>query len=333
MIARPEQHCRCAHPADIHHVDWPFVVRYITILLVAGILAASFAADALAQAAPFGVPGPRPAPQPVESGGIGTWLLAQQAEFHRALTRALSAMRSGTGGIFALFGIAFAYGVLHAIGPGHGKAVIASYIVANEQTLKRGIALSFAAAAVQAIVAVVAVAVIILIVGGTARNMEAALLWVERAGFALIAALGGSILWRKLGALFAQAPAHAADCGHDHGPDAATIATRPMRDLVLTAIGAGMRPCTGAIILLVFALTQGLFWAGAISVAVMALGTAIGTSLFAALAVKSKVLALSLASGRAGWGLIAARALEALAGLALLLLGLALLTGTMSGAN
>jgi nickel/cobalt transporter (NicO) family protein len=306
-------------------------VRWAVIIAIACVSAAFLPVEVLAQGAPFGIPGPRPAPQAVEASGIGGWLLAQQAEFHRALTRALSAMRSEPSGILALFGIAFAYGVLHAIGPGHGKAVIASYIVANESTLRRGITLSFAAAFVQALIAVVVVAMIILIVGGTARSMETALLWVERAGFALLAGLGLSILVRKVQAF--KAPAHAADCGHDHGPDAATIATKPMRDLVLTAIGAGLRPCTGAIILLVFALTQGLFWAGALSVGVMAMGTAIGTSLFAALAVKSKVLALRLASGRVGWGRIATLSLEALAGLALLLLGLALLTGTLSGVN
>lgn len=323
------------HPAGLRRnplakADIAFV-RYFTILVAALVCALTFPPDVFAQSAPFGIPGPRPAPQSVEAGGIGTWLLAQQAEFHRALTRALAAMRNEPSGVFALFGIAFAYGVLHAIGPGHGKAVIASYIVANESTLRRGIALSFAAAAVQALVAVVAVAIIILIVGGTARNMEATLLWVERAGFALLAGLGLSILIRKLRAF--NAPAHGPDCGHDHGPDAASIAARPMRDLILTAIGAGMRPCTGAIILLVFALTQGLFWAGAISVGVMAIGTAIGTSLFAVLAVKSKGLALRLASGRAGWGRIATLVVEALAGLALLLLGLALLFGSLGGVN
>jgi ABC-type nickel/cobalt efflux system permease component RcnA len=283
---------------------------------------------ALAQT-PFGVPGPRPAPPAPESAGLGAWLLLQQAEFHRAMTRALGAIRENPLGVFALSGIAFLYGILHAIGPGHGKAVIASYIVANEQTMRRGIALSFAAAAVQALVALVAVAVLILLIGGTARNMEQALFWIERAGFALIAALGMSILWRKGRALIA-APEAGAHCGHDHGVDADVIARASPRDLALTAIGAGLRPCTGAIILLVFALTQGLLWAGAIAVAVMAMGTAIGTSLFAILAVKAKVLALGIAAGRSRWGGRIALLLEALAGATLALLGLLLLTGTIA---
>jgi ABC-type nickel/cobalt efflux system permease component RcnA len=299
--------------------------------------ALGFAAFCLMMAAasaqtPFGVPGPRSAPPTAEASGIGGWLLAQQAEFHRALTRALSAIRQNPSGVFALSGIAFAYGVLHAIGPGHGKAVIASYIVANEQTMRRGIALSFGAAAVQALVALLAVAILILIIGGTARNMENALLWIERAGFALIAALGLSILWRKARALTAPT-ALDSHCGHDHGPDAAVIARASPRDLVLTAIGAGLRPCTGAIILLVFALTQGLFWAGAVAVAVMALGTAIGTSLFAVIAVKAKVFALGLAAGRSRWSGRITLGVEALAGALLAALGVLLLTGTIGMGN
>jgi ABC-type nickel/cobalt efflux system permease component RcnA len=161
-------------------------------------------AAALAQASPFGIPGPRPAEPPAASGGIGTWLLMQQAEFHRALTRALGTLRESQTGIPTLFGIAFAYGVVHAVGPGHGKAVIASYIVANEATLRRGILLSFAAAGVQALVGLAAVGIIILALGGTARNMEGALLWIERIGFLLIALVGLSILWRRLRLMFAS---------------------------------------------------------------------------------------------------------------------------------
>jgi ABC-type nickel/cobalt efflux system permease component RcnA len=99
------------------------------------------------------------------------------------------------------------------------------------------------------------------------------------------------------------------------------------------AIGAGIRPCTGAIILLVFALSKGLFLAGALSVVVMAFGTALGTSLFALLAVKAKLLALNLIS-RSGmrWTRLAL-VLEMLAGLALATLGVLLVWGLVASGS
>lgn len=282
---------------------------------------------ALAQTNPFGPAGGRPPPQ---ANGLGAWLLMQQAEFHRAMTGAMRQVAQSPGAIFSLIGLAFAYGVFHAIGPGHGKAIITSYLIANEAALKRGIALSFGAALTQALVALGVVLIVAVMMGGTARTMDDTVNWIEKIGFAIILAMGLSIVWRKTRALFSTHPATCApDCGHDHGLDAVALTQTRPRDLILTAIGAGIRPCAGAIILLVFALTQKLFWAGAFAVFAMAIGTAIGTSVFALLAVKAKQLALRVASGRATWASRALLAMEALAGLALTLFGLALLIGAM----
>lgn len=292
------------------------------------------ATPALAQA-PFGKapPGTNPfggAPKgtpPAE--GIAAFLLRLQAEFHLALTKAFGAVEQSNAALLTLLGLAFAYGVIHAIGPGHGKAVIAAYLVSSERAAKRGIALSLGAALVQALVAFALVGVVALLMGGTRQDMERTEFYVGQAGYALIALMGFYLVYRKLRALLGAAPAACApDCGHDHGPAPENASTG---QLVLTAIGAGLRPCTGAIILLVFALTKGLYLAGALAVAVMALGTALGTSLFALLALKAKALSLNLLSAQ-GKGLTRlVLALELLAGLALAALGIALFTGAMAG--
>lgn len=289
-------------------------------------------AQALAQTNPFGPPGGRTAtPQP---SGLGTWLLMQQAEFHRAMTGTMRQVTQSPGAIFSLVGLAFTYGVFHAIGPGHGKAVITSYLIANEAALKRGIALSFGAALTQAVVAFGVVLIVAMMMGGTARTMDNTVNWIEKIGFAIILAMGLSIVMRKMRALFSTQPAACAPgCGHDHGFDVVALTQTRPRDLVFTAIGAGIRPCAGAIILLVFALTQKLFWAGAFAVFAMAIGTAIGTSVFALLAVKAKQLALGLASGRTIWASRVLLVFEALAGLALALFGLALLLGAMDSGS
>ena len=296
-----------------------------------GISAAAFAQTR----SPFGA-GPA-APSAEAATGLGAWLLAQQAAFHKALTSAISAIETDPAAFATLLGLAFAYGVLHAIGPGHGKAVIASYLLANERALKRGIGLAFGAAAVQAIIALGIVGVVAGLLGGTARMMNASIGWIEKGGFALIALMGLWLAWRKARLLLAGGTHDPACedplCGHQHGGDPRQLQQASRRDLALIAIGAGIRPCTGAIILLVFALSKGLFLAGALSVVVMAFGTALGTSLFALLAVKAKLLALNLIS-RSGmrWTRLAL-VLEMLAGLALATLGVLLVWGLVASGS
>src|SRR5271165_95746 len=92
-------------------------------------------------------------------GRLGLWLLQEQARFYQALRHAVEAAQSDPKAGLTLAAVAFAYGVFHAAGPGHGKAVIASYMLANERALKRGIVLALLAAMLQAVVAVALVAV------------------------------------------------------------------------------------------------------------------------------------------------------------------------------
>jgi nickel/cobalt exporter len=273
--------------------------------------------------------GPKPGAAMPPPAGITAWLLQQQAQFHLALSKAIGAVESSPSAFVYLLGLAFAYGVIHAVGPGHGKAVIAAYLVSSERAAKRGIALAFGAALVQALIALGLVGVMAVLLGGTGAQMERMAETVAQAGYALIAAMGLYVVWGKSRALLGLAPAACAPgCGHDHGP---VSENAPVSHLMLAAIGAGIRPCTGAIILLVFALSRGLYLAGVAAVAMMALGTAIGTSAFAALALKAKALSLNLISGRGHGFTRFVLALEALAGAALAMLGILLLSGTMAG--
>ena len=121
-------------------------------------------------------------------------------------------------------GLSFAYGIFHAAGPGHGKAVISSYLVANDETWKRGVILSFASALVQALVAVVVVGIAAALLGATAKTMSNAVWWIEIVSYALIAFMGARLLWTKGGAFLSEwallrAPKSvgaAATVAHDH---------------------------------------------------------------------------------------------------------------------
>src|ERR1700739_3758128 len=111
--------------------------------------------DALAQN-PFGGP---PAAPDAQGGGIVGWLLTKQSEFYRQMSSTIRAAKADGSAVWTLLAISFAYGIFHAAGPGHGKTVISSYLVANEETARRGIVLSFVSALLQALVAVALVAV------------------------------------------------------------------------------------------------------------------------------------------------------------------------------
>ena len=123
------------------------------LLLAATVLLLALGTDAFAQ---FGVPRPAASPGP---DGIAGWLIAKQAEFYRQFSGLIRSAKSDGSAAWGLFGLSFVYGMFHAAGPGHGKAVISSYVVANEQTWRRGVVLSFASALLQALVAIALVGV------------------------------------------------------------------------------------------------------------------------------------------------------------------------------
>src|SRR5436305_1997100 len=166
---------------------------FFLLLLAASAVLLAFGTDAFAQ---FGVPRPQTPPPPAPDG-IAGWLLATQAEFYRMLSGTIRAAKTDGSAVWLLMGISFGYGIFHAAGPGHGKAVISSYLVANEETWKRGVALSFASALLQALVAVAVVGIAAALLGATAGTMNRAVWWIEIVSYGLIAAMGARLLWVK----------------------------------------------------------------------------------------------------------------------------------------
>jgi nickel/cobalt exporter len=311
-------------------------------LIVAGLFDA-----ALAQ--PFGMP--RSAPPDV--GGFAGWILAEQARFYRMLSGLIRESKANGSAAYTLMGVSFIYGVFHAAGPGHGKAVISSYMVANNETWRRGVALSFASAILQALTAIAIVGIAAVLLGATAKAMGDTVRVIEMVSYALIVLIGLRLLWVKGRAFLrlwrGEAQAHhdhghdhhghhhhhdeddeASAWGHGHAPEPRELAGQHWLRRGLTAIIAvGLRPCSGAIIVLVFALAQGLFWIGVASTFVMGLGTAITVAAVATIAVGARGFAGRLAHSKPGAGALIVRGLETAAALAIILFGAALLTGYM----
>jgi nickel/cobalt transporter (NicO) family protein len=365
------------------------LVAVIAVLLLMTSALASWLSDAWAQAGPFGDF------RGQQASGFAGWLLAKQATFYRALAGLIRAAKTDGSAYWGLMGISFVYGIFHAAGPGHGKAVISSYLLANEETWRRGIVLSFASALLQAVTAVAIVTVAAVMIGATAKMMGDTVRVIEVVSYALIVLVGLRLLWVKgRGFLRAvhdigpkseaasaaaavqtapdllhnvgdgRAPCrhhhHASDehshhghdhahdhshghphedadegsalpWGHAHGPEPQELAGPGGWRRGLSAIVAvGLRPCSGAILVLVFALAQGLFWAGIASTFVMGLGTAITVAAIATLAVAAKAVAKRFAAARSGYGTLVLRGIEVGAALAVTAFGVLLLTGFMA---
>jgi nickel/cobalt transporter (NicO) family protein len=303
--------------------------------------------------------GPRPPAEPVVGGIVG-WILERQSEFYREISATIRSAKTDGSAVWTLLLISFAYGIFHAAGPGHGKAVISSYLVANQETARRGIALSFASALLQSLVAVLIVAIGAWLLNVTARTMCSAEKTIEIASYALIAAFGARLVWVKGGAFIRalqgergepalavaayhhhhdhdhghhhhhhdDGQVHDEHCGHSHGPEPSELAGPGGWHRGLAAIfTVGIRPCSGAILVLVFALAQGLFWAGIAATFVMGLGTAITVATIAVLAVSAKDMAQRLSGARDGGGALFLRGIEFGAAGLVLLFGAGLLFG------
>lgn len=293
--------------------------------------------------------GETPMPSSGSFGRLMAWIADMQRQFYRSLTGALSAMRDGRGGAGILVAISFAYGVFHAAGPGHGKAVISSYMLANETTLRRGIVLSFVSALLQGAVALIVIGAVFLFLRGTSVSMSDASRFLEVSSYALVAGFGAWLLARKLLALWRrrrgghghEAGDHDHDhhhhhdevcaaCGHSHTPDPKLLqGTRLDWRSAWTAVAAvGMRPCSGALIVLTFAFLNGLWFGGIASVLAMSLGTAITVAALAVLAVTAKNVATRLAGGG---GRMLHDAIEIGGAAMVLVLGLLLLGASLGG--
>jgi nickel/cobalt exporter len=341
---------------------------------------ASTAIDAVNQVAatkpiPFGGP-PRELGFGLPQTGFLGWIAAEQKEFYQLLTNALSRLKTDNTAFFVLGSLSFFYGIFHAAGPGHGKIVISSYVLANERQYRQGMILSFTSAMLASLVAVLFILVAALVLNLTGDAMGNAANWIGIGSYVMVALLGlwlmirhvfgfghhhhdhghdaseprtdralarrhlyadehehhdhdghahgrerhghghpahePAVALRRGAALPAYAEAehrHSAHDAHDH-PAHSHVAVTPdqikggWREALGVVLAIGLRPCSGALVVLVFALSQGVLWAGIASVFLMGLGTAITVAALATLAMTAKGLARRLSRGKSGIGTV-----------------------------
>jgi ABC-type nickel/cobalt efflux system permease component RcnA len=260
--------------------------------------------------------------------GLARALQSAQEAAQNRMAAAIRALRGGEAGALAAFwAVCFGYGVLHAAGPGHGKLLIGGYGVARRVPMAPLAGLALASSLAQAAVAVALVYAAVAILGLSRLAVEgAADRWMAPASHAMIAGLGLWLAWRGLRGLRRPGAArhdhghdhdhahghghthdhdhthdaHCATCGHAHGPTLEEVSRLTgWRDALALVAGIALRPCTGALFVLILTWQLGIAAAGIAGAFIMGLGTASVTVGVAALAVWAREGALqSLGGGR-----------------------------------
>lgn len=246
-----------------------------------------------------------------------------------------------------LMGFSLVYGILHALGPGHGKVVIATFLATHPTRVKTSLQLTMMAAVVQGGVAIALVTVMLVVLRLSSRQLHLSSYWLEKGSYLLVAGLGLWLCWRAgrklIRTLRPPTPGsgmtirriipvdhqhnESCGCGHQHVPDSAQLAAAVgWKTKSLVVLSMGMRPCSGAIMMLLFAKVIGVYAWGVLSAIAMAVGTALTVSGMALLVQISRVLALRLSRHRsaAGWQLIALNCLALTGGVLLLAAGIML---------
>lgn len=232
--------------------------------------------------------------------GVSYQLLAWQRELHRALTLAITELaREPTSATWwVLLSVSFGYGVFHAAGPGHGKAVLATYLASHGGATRRALGLSFAASILQGVTAIAMVAILVHGLGWLTRQAMGSVVWVEQASFLLVTLLGVWLCVRAYKQLrdayrpmtfYPVSQDHDHSHYHDHGHHHCCGGAHHIepqqaldwRTALMTVFAIGMRPCSGAVLLLGAASLLGQFYVGVLSVLAMSLGTGITVSALA----------------------------------------------------
>ncbi|MCK8086353.1 nickel/cobalt transporter [Vibrio sp. 1CM8B] len=291
-----------------------------------------------------------------------------------------------------LIGFSFIYGMLHSLGPGHGKVIVSTYLATHPTKAKASLVLTVVSAFLQALVAILLVSVLLWGFSASMRVVNDKANMFVSLSFALVAVVGALICWKALKNIYTtmrkpklkvkaittlatdtaapisarspmalrssistpspiigatsamQAAGHThadhshADCGcgHQHVADADAInKASTLREYAGIIVTIGVRPCTGAIMVLLFANMVGLYWMGVLSAFAMAVGTALTTSLIAMMTLTGKHLVkryLAAGNKNSNASLKAAgHYLQLFGGILLVLIGLLLMNGQDSG--
>lgn len=283
------------------------------------------------------------------------WIVEAQQSFHSVLSGHIASFQENPvyyGSL--LVGFSLAYGVFHAAGPGHGKAVLITYLSTQPENVKQGLRISFIAALIQSIVAIVLVSVVSIFLNQTFRQTNALGTQVELASYILVILLGVYLAGRAiLGFVRSKQHAHShnhhhvhdhqQELAHDHShnhthehhecDDQCNHSYAPQEQLSVwqsasVAFSMGLRPCSGAVVVLIYANLVGVYWIGIVSTLMMGLGTGLTVAMLGWLSVVARRYLQKTVSTEHAHNHLFEQGLSLVGGVVLMVLGWSLIETT-----
>jgi len=249
-----------------------------------------------------------------------------------------------TSAIYLLI-LSIVYGALHSLGPGHGKLIVTTFLATHPSKVKHSLLLTIISALMQAVVAILLVSILVFLFNNSMRDVNGVAVKFISLSFIIMAILGALISVRALKSLYKSAinrhhdhdghqhthhdhdshQHHGHCCGHKHFASADEINNATTwQSYVGIIISVGIRPCTGAIMALLFANAIGIYWLGVVSAFMMSIGTAMTTSTIALLTISGKNIVNGYLKHDEHKNTTSNTLLQLVGGLLLLLLGILL---------
>ena len=300
----------------------------------------------LAATACFAQEAPNPftshAPAPRESffsgitGGVSAFFFSVMAPVQKMLNESLAAMTRAlkgshsAGGLLLVVALALAYGLFHAAGPGHGKTIVSSFLLANEGKIGQSFIIGYLVAAVHALSALVVVLVLYYLIRGIfATGVEQANHYIQLVTFAAITGIGAVMLVRRAMGKTHTHGHHRHDGhdheshGHEHSEAMPNKGSLTLRTLLGIAVPAGVIPCPGAVAVVLFALSLHMLGVSILAVSSISVGMGTTISATGALVILAKRGAIrAVAGSHAERDSVVRRVIEILGAAILFLFGL-----------
>lgn len=223
------------------------------------------------------------APQPVAKSNSHS-LLATLSEAQKILrekiTAAISAMKSGQwSAIWKFLAICLIYGMLHALGPGHGKSIVVGYFIARRGQWRQGVALGAGITVVHTLSAVLLLLILYVIFKATVFTaFETGRIGVEKASYALIMLTGILLMVIALRDIWKNR-------GHKAETEEALPPVARWREIIGVAAVTGIVPCPAVALIVLFCLLNSMVALSLLGAAVICVGMTITNVAFGIAAV------------------------------------------------
>jgi nickel/cobalt exporter len=212
--------------------------------------------------------------------------------------------------MLVLLEVSFFYGIFHSLGPGHGKVVVSTYLATHQTKIKAGLLITIISAFVQALTAIILVSLFLFIFRATMHQLNNTMTQFFHASYVGVSLLGLYIVIQSLHRLYVHRHHDSNDshdtnhhhhedqhhehittcsCGHRHIADANELnRASNFKEYAAIVFSIGLRPCTGALLILFFSHLAQVYWIGILSTLLMSVGTAFTTSTIALLTVSGR---------------------------------------------